>query len=156
MCESLHPGTDMTAFCTETCVALLQPRFSCLLQLPALSVQVWLRFGSLLMARLKHPLAKVLETQATLVHATRDQHALCVLHGLQDQRDHLLWEHSAIAPLCDCLFSACDWPQTAYTLLALESSTKLLNCPASSKYFLQEARPEHLSNCPQGSQPYDQ
>ena len=140
---------------TETCVVLLQSRSSRLLWLRALSAQVWLQFGFLLTAHLVHPLANVLEIQATLVHATTDQLSLHALHDLQDQWDSLLWEHSAMSPLCDCLFFARDWPWTVCTLLALESSTRPLNCPASSVYFLQEARPERLSRCQQGSQPCD-
>lgn len=53
------------------------------------------------MARLVRPLAKVLEFQATLVHAITDQLPLRALHDLQDQRDYLLWEHSVMPPLCD-------------------------------------------------------
>ena len=132
---------------TETCVVLLQSRSSRLLRLRALSAQVWLQFGFLLTARLVHPLANVLEIQATLVHATTDQLSLHALHDLQDQWDSLLWEHSAMSPLCDCLifctrlamnclYSPCPRIQYKATELSSQQCVLLTGSPSRASLTL--------------------
>ena len=148
LCANLCIHTQIrTAFCNWNLCSTSAISFFSFTATPSTFCTSLTSVGFLLTARLVHPLANVLEIQATLVHATTDQLSLHALHDLQDQWDSLLWEHSAMSPLCDCLifctrlamnclYSPCPRIQYKATELSSQQCVLLTGSPSRASLTL--------------------